>query len=911
MLPYRSHSIWRSLLFVLLGCFSVHLTYATHNRAGEITYEQIDDLTIRVTITTYTKTSSFQADRDSLQINWGDGTSSDLQRANGNGDILPNDIKRNFYIGVHTYPGRGTYKLSMTDPNRIANIKNVNYPNSIKIQFHIETTISLLGTQFQGYNSSAILLQPPIDYACVGERFIHNPNAYDPDGDSLSYELIVPLEREGEEVPNYLYPDAIEPGNDNKLTLNPVTGEIIWDAPQQPGDYNIAFKIHEYRQGRLLNSIIRDMQILVEDKCNNEPPQIISEQEICVIAGDTLSFDVLASDPDMPLQQLNLTALGGPFETAVSPATFTPSGGYRSQPVSARFEWLTQCEHITTYPYSVVFKAVDDYNDTTGLATLSTLRIKVLGPPPENLTAISQQNGTLVSWDKPYACEVTEDEYFRGFVVWRKETSSPFIPDTCTAGLEGRGYTPIAYSIKDFMDGRYQYLDQEAVPGTSYCYRVTGTFALLSPGGQVFNLVHSIPSNEDCAGLRLNKPFITQVSILHTDPTAGEISVQWVKPSTSEIDTNIFGGPYRFILARGIGFNPATFDPVPGADFTSATFGGLVDTSFYDLTGLNTRDEIYSYQVSFYAGGQLYSKSDPASTVRLSAASNDKSIILSWEAVVPWQNYTHRIFRQSPGQTDFIFVGTSSTPNFTDVGLINGQEYCYYVETEGSYGFTQLPSPLLNLSQIICQTPEDLLPSCIPVASVQNSCDNPNLLSGGIFINRVTWNLGDNCEDPSDVSGYRVYFKPHIDTAFVFLAEVTGSVTRYDHESVTGQAGCYGVTSLDSLGNESDTSQVVCVNNCPFFQLPNVFTPNGDGANDVFLSYPYQFIDHVDMKIFNRWGQLVYQTTNPDIEWDGTNLTGKELADGVYSYICEVFESRSDGASQSFTVLQGFIELLR
>ncbi|MCB0666954.1 MAG: gliding motility-associated C-terminal domain-containing protein [Saprospiraceae bacterium] len=909
MLPCRKHSIWT---VILLTCLSYTLALATHNRAGEITYEQIGDLTIRVTITTYTKTSSFQADRDSLQIFWGDGTSSDLVRANGNGDILPNDIKRNFYIGEHTYPGRGTYKLSMTDPNRIANIKNINFPNSIKIQFHIETTISLLGTQFQGYNSSAILLQPPIDYACVGQRFIHNPNAYDPDGDSLSYELIVPLEKEGEEVPNYFFPDQIpEPSSDNKLTLNPVTGEIIWDSPPEPGDYNIAFKIHEYRQGRLLNSIIRDMQILVEDKCNNQPPEIDVAAEICVIAGDTVSLEIQASDPDMPQQRLNLTALGGPFETVVSPATFTPPSGYRPQPVTARFQWITQCEHVTTYPYSVVFKAVDDFNDTTGLATLSTLQIKVLGPPPENVTAISQQDGTLVSWDKPYACEITEDEYFRGFVVWRKETSSPFIPDTCTAGLEGKGYVPIAYGLKDFVGDRYQFLDQEAQPGTSYCYRVTATFARLSPGGQVFNLVHSIPSNEDCAGLKLNKPFITQVSVLVTDPSAGEISVQWVKPDAMEVDTNIFTGPYRFVLLRGLGYEPGTFSPVSGAEFSSANFSGLIDTSFIDRSGLNTQDQVYSYKVEFYSGNQLYSMSDPASTVRLSAQGSDQAIILSWEAEVPWQNYAYKIYRLDQGQSDFMLVGSSQLPSFTDGGLVNGVEYCYYVETEGSYGFAQLPSPLFNLSQIVCQTPEDVVPACVPVTSVQNSCDNPNLLSGGTFINRVSWDLDEECDNPSDVRGYRIYFKPYVDTSFIFLAEVDGAVSSYDHKSSTGQAGCYGVTSLDSLGNESDTSNIVCVINCPFYQLPNVFTPNGDGANDVFLSYPYQFIDHVDMKIFNRWGQLVFETTNPDIEWNGSNLSGSELSDGVYTYVCEVFEASSDGQARSFTVLRGFIELLR
>ena len=217
----------------------------------------------------------------------------------------------------------------------------------------------------------------------------------------------------------------------------------------------------------------------------------------------------------------------------------------------------------------------------------------------------------------------------------------------------------------------------------------------------------------------------------------------------------------------------------------------------------------------------------------------------------------------------------------------------------------------MNLSQIACAEPEDIVPSCIPVATVQNSCDNPNLLSGGIFINRVTWNLDEDCEDPDDVRGFRVYYKPNLDAPFELLADVGGQVESFDHESTSGQAGCYAVSSLDSLGNESDTSSIVCVSNCPFYQLPNVFTPNGDGANDIFLSYPYQFIDHIDMKIFNRWGQLVYETTDPDVNWDGSNLSGNELAEGVYTYICEVFESNSDGEAQRFAVLNGFIELLR
>ena len=144
---------------------------ATHNRAGEITYTQLDDLTFEVTVTTYTKTSSVPADRDSLELCWGDGSCEWVTRVNGpigpggipQGDELPNDIKFNQYVATHTYPGRFTYIISMTDPNRNNDILNINMGASDQIAFHLSTKLVILNPQFQGTNNSPVLLQAPID----------------------------------------------------------------------------------------------------------------------------------------------------------------------------------------------------------------------------------------------------------------------------------------------------------------------------------------------------------------------------------------------------------------------------------------------------------------------------------------------------------------------------------------------------------------------------------------------------------------------------------------------------------------------------------------------------------------------------------------------------------------------------
>ncbi|MEM7710332.1 MAG: gliding motility-associated C-terminal domain-containing protein, partial [Pseudomonadota bacterium] len=117
--------------------------------------------------------------------------------------------------------------------------------------------------------------------------------------------------------------------------------------------------------------------------------------------------------------------------------------------------------------------------------------------------------------------------------------------------------------------------------------------------------------------------------------------------------------------------------------------------------------------------------------------------------------------------------------------------------------------------------------------------------------------------------------------------------------------------AIDSVGNESEFSNIVCVDNCPIYELPNVFTPNGDGANDLYVPFPYRFIERVDIQIFNRWGQLVFETSDPDINWNGTNFGGQDLKEGVYYYKALVFERRLDGIIGRGEPLSGYIHLIR
>ncbi len=84
--------------------------------------------------------------------------------------------------------------------------------------------------------------------------------------------------------------------------------------------------------------------------------------------------------------------------------------------------------------------------------------------------------------------------------------------------------------------------------------------------------------------------------------------------------------------------------------------------------------------------------------------------------------------------------------------------------------------------------------------------------------------------------------------------------------------GCLDTASLTVVLEPSDKD----------FYLPNAFTPNNDGKNDVFKAYGSS-IKSVELRVFNQWGELVYETKDKDKGWDGT-FKGKQQPVGVYPF---------------------------
>ena len=116
-------------------------------------------------------------------------------------------------------------------------------------------------------------------------------------------------------------------------------------------------------------------------------------------------------------------------------------------------------------------------------------------------------------------------------------------------------------------------------------------------------------------------------------------------------------------------------------------------------------------------------------------------------------------------------------------------------------------------------------------------------------------------------------------------AEGKSSLTRYEQspEYTFVEAGKTDVMVYVCLQNEYvDSAKIGVTIHDSHLEMPNAFTPNGDGANDTYSAKRnHRSIVEFHAYIFNRWGQKLYEWTDVDGEWDGT-YNGRPVKDGVY-----------------------------
>jgi hypothetical protein len=286
-----------TLLFCLF-CYSV--TYASHNRAGEITYKFVSGYTYEITVTTYTKESSTLADKCQLTVKFGDSQSADFNRVNGPkspalcngtvpiGETLGGGVKKNLYVGKHTFPGPGSYKITMEDPNRNSKICNFGGAPSDQLSFYLISELKIDSNLPP--NNAVVLSNPPVQTGCVDNCFTHDVGATDPDGDSLAFKL-VPCYANGAPIMTFELP--------NNMTIDN-KGKLEWCSTPTICSYNIAILIEEWKHVAggpkvFIGSVIRDMQIDILSSCNVGINELRDDKLITIAPNPTNGTFTLSS----------------------------------------------------------------------------------------------------------------------------------------------------------------------------------------------------------------------------------------------------------------------------------------------------------------------------------------------------------------------------------------------------------------------------------------------------------------------------------------------------------------------------------------------------------------------------------------------------------------------------------------
>ncbi len=961
----------RILITILALTLSLSQALATHFRAGEITARRLSltSPTYEIKLTGYFDMISGReaAERQtSVFFTIGNVLSTGTPVVIEAPRILPyvdigNNTTQNVYIVTYTFPSTGAYRISMEVDARNEGILNIGPKPTNRLNFYVSTILEI-NAAF-GLNRTPVLRNAPIDLAAIGQRYIHNPGAFDADGDSLAYRIFTPQQggTNGAGVNlDYQDPNTVTPPGQTEAGASPatfsmdrVTGDLVWDAPVTKGYYNVAFVVEEWRDGALIGQIVRDMQIIVED-ARNDRPVIQPIPDICVEAGTLINQPVTATDKNG--DKLTLTSTGGVYEASLIPpavAKFTVAQQGSQSTVTGLFSWQTSCAHIRLEPYDVLFKVEDSappgYPNPSlfrKLVDMTTVNIKVYGPKPTGLkaTAVTDPTGTAyrLNWDA-YKCQIPGAK----IAVYRAEKCTDLSEDVCRPGIPaGSGYEEIGrvdINQTTFLDNNG---GEGLRPGVSYSYRIVAMFprpgAAPSDPGYLIGGGESLASAEFCLNLPLVMPVITNVTVDSTSTTKGVITVKWIKPAAAA------GLPAQYRLFRATGQNGTAFTQI--ATINTNLTPGARDTIFVDRN-LNTEVNAYNYKLEYYTtqNGQLtrFDETETASSVRLEqAAAQQNQIGLKWTALVPWDNGNrmHRVYREDktkPGTFNRIAeVSVQGPQTFTyvddgkdkyaadgtvNVTIVKDSTYCYKVETVGSYNNSQIrPSVLYNFSQILCISSSDTTKPCPPVLSLDPlNCDSLRahpeaFCTAGGFSNHLSWEYpaeldGREC-DPL-VTAYRVYYARYEGDTPTLVATVTTPPsplqTSFDHEGLTSFAGCYYVTAVNRFGSESAPSNIVCRDNCPMYVLPNVFTPNGDSKNDVFQPYECPaFVQSLEFKAFNRWGAQVFSTKDVNINWDGKTNGGKELAAGQYYYEVTIYFESSKKQSDE-TIMKGWVQLLR
>lgn len=370
--------VTRYLLLIIVFMLSLsRISFSSHIRGGEITYERIDSesYTFKFTLNAYSDALSPVA-LGYGTINFGDGSHEVILNEIKNSSTVESvedendNILKHQVVFTYTYHAEGEYIISFREMNRNSNILNM--ASSVSTPFYIESLVVASNSlkEYRTFN----FLQGSYCKGYIGERLEYNSIAINPshNQDSLGYELVVPKSDREKEVDHYIYPNNPMFNGKNHtnngpaiLKLNKLTGQLSLDTPGTVGEYTLAIKISQWRkidgEYQLIGYVVRDMQILIFDKANSLFYLTIQEVD-CVEVGELFTFNL-----DIPHTAEGKYKIEVFSELLQSEDKILNISGlpidFVASPIQVQFSWNIHESHRRTLPYFIFIKVINELDN--------------------------------------------------------------------------------------------------------------------------------------------------------------------------------------------------------------------------------------------------------------------------------------------------------------------------------------------------------------------------------------------------------------------------------------------------------------------------------------------------------------------------------------------------------------------
>ena len=311
-------------------------------------------------------------------------------------------------------------------------------------------------------------------------------------------------------------------------------------------------------------------------------------------------------------------------------------------------------------------------------------------------------------------------------------------------------------------------------------------------------------------------------------------------------------------------------DRIEFFDFNKTT--GIVSNPLtVNVTDDSTPGFLRKYGACFSPDGSKFYYTNFNSVYQLNLSTYTSAAIASsntliYSPVLEPNGYPSAQIEQAPNNKLYVAIGNAgrldeiSNPNSLGLG-------CAYANNAVSLGSAtcqlglpaQVPLGEFAAGSTITFLPDSCLQSYISFS-----------ISTASLINQINWNFGDPTSGANNSSS-------NLNPSHLFSGIGTYQITAIV------EFDCYTdtVTQNITLFNCADTITPI-TDTCQLY-VPNVFTPNNDELNDGVNPVTNCIYEDYQFLIFNRWGQLVFKTSNQAEKWDGT-IDGSDCTDGVYVY---------------------------